>query len=81
MGIKNNVILREDDSIINDPLNVSNILNEYFVNITRSIGCEDAIYEGKSFDDILNKHLSNDSIIYIYIYNKSQHKTGLFQMY
>jgi len=36
----NNIILKEGDSIINDPLNVSNILNEYFVNITRSTGCE-----------------------------------------
>jgi hypothetical protein len=59
----NNVILREGDSIINDPMDVSNILNEYYVNFTRSIGCEDAISDGESFDDIVNKHISNDSIL------------------
>jgi len=59
----NNVILREGDSIINDPLNVSNILNEYFVNITRSKGCEYAIFEGESFDDMVNIHHSNNGIL------------------
>jgi len=56
----NNVILREGASIINDPMNVRNILREYFVNITRSIGCEDAIYEDESFDGMVNGHHSND---------------------
>ena len=50
----NNLIPRKGDGIINDPLNVSNILNEYFVNFTRSIACEQAIFEGESFDDIVN---------------------------
>jgi len=56
-------------------MNVSNILNDYFVNITRSIGGEDDISEGESFDDMVNKDYSNDSMFY-FKNNISQHNAS-----
>ena len=36
-NVMNDVILMENNAIENDPDNVSNIMNEYYVNITRYI--------------------------------------------
>ena len=58
----NDIILMENDEIINTRADVCNTMNEYYVNITKSIGCEDSISVNDSFVDIINTHSSHPSV-------------------
>ena len=48
----NDILLMENNVIENDPGNVSNIINEYYVIIPRSIGDDDFISIDDQFEDI-----------------------------
>jgi hypothetical protein len=58
----NDIILMENGDILNDPVDVSSIMNNYYVNITKTIGCEDAISSNETFVDIVNNHSSHPSV-------------------
>jgi len=42
-----------------------NFINEYHVNITKTIGYNDSISQDDTFDDITNTHINNSSMLYI----------------
>ena len=57
------IILMENNVMENDPGNVSNITNEYYVNITRSIGNDESISTHDQFDDIIQIHARDASVL------------------
>jgi len=64
-NVMNEIILMENNVIGNDPVNVSNIMNEYYVNITRSIGKDDSISIDDQFEDIIQTHTRRSSVLHI----------------
>jgi hypothetical protein len=60
---KSNVItLMENGNIVNNPNDVSNVINEYYVNITKAIGSEDLLLGTDKFEDIVKTHIANSSV-------------------
>ena len=59
------IILTENDNVINKQEDVSNLINDYYVNVTKTIGYEDSICPGNTFDDIDSSHTNNNSVLYI----------------
>ena len=54
---KSNVItLMENGNIVNNPSDVSNVMNEYYINIAKAIGGEDLLSGTDKFEDIV-KHM------------------------
>ena len=65
----NNIILREGDEIIADPMEVCSIFNEFFCNVASEIGFDDDIPQNtdrdQMFDEIIQKHCTHPSILNI----------------
>ena len=61
----NDITLMENNTIINDGLDVANIFNSYYVNVTKEIGKPDDLAETDNIDNILESHISDDCIKYI----------------
>ena len=59
------ITLKENGSIINDPVSIGNVLNQYYVNITKEIGQQDAIGECETIQTVLNKHSAHESVMRI----------------
>jgi len=59
-NVMNGIIL-----IDNDPGNVSNIMNEFYVKITRSIDNDDSISINGQFQDIITAHTRHPSALCI----------------
>ena len=55
-GGSSNITLLEGDKIINNPIDVGNILNKYYVSATENIGLPDKIMENTSLNDITKSH-------------------------
>jgi len=55
----------ENYNIVNNSTDFSNLMNEYYVNITKTIGYDDSISQGNTFDDIVSTHVNNYSVLYI----------------
>ena len=55
----------ENDNIVNNSTDVSNLMNEYNVNIIKTIGYDDSISQDDTFDDIVNTRVNNCSVLYI----------------
>ena len=45
-----NITLLDDSKIFNDPSDVCCLLNDYFVNVTKDIGIQDAIIDSDTID-------------------------------
>ena len=61
----NYIILTENDIVVNNSTDVSNLMNEYYVNITETIGYDDSIVRSDIFDDIVSTHVNDRSVLYI----------------
>ena len=61
----NDILLVENDVIITNTLDVSTAINDYYVNITQTIGYDDYISENDCFNDIISAHVNNNSVLYI----------------
>ena len=59
------IILIENNMIENDPSNVGNIMNKYYVNITRYIGNDDSISIDDQIKDIIKAHARNANVLRI----------------
>ena len=55
----------ENDNAVNNSTDVSSLMNEYYVNITKTIGYDDSISQDDTFDDIVSTHVNNCSVLYI----------------
>jgi len=55
----------ENDEIINNPSSVSNILNSFYVNITKDIGQPDVITQTESVEEIISTHSDHASVLKI----------------
>ena len=55
----------ENDNVVNNSTDIGNLTNEYNVNITKTIGYDDAISQGDTFNDIVSTHVKNRSVLYI----------------
>ena len=51
--------------IVNDSTKVGNILNEYYINVTKDIGPYDAIKDQDTYEDIVEPHKTNKSVMFI----------------
>ncbi len=61
----NEITLLENSTIVNDGIQVANIMNDYYVNITKDIGSPDMLTDTMDIHDILLSHSSHESIKYI----------------
>ena len=61
----NDIILKEGENVINNATEVCTLMNEYYVNITQCIGIDDYISESDCFNDIIDTHSNNESVLYI----------------
>ena len=64
-GNEASIVLQHEDKIANDPKAVSNILNNYFVNIAEDIGSVDANIESSELDQLIEYHSCHPSIVSI----------------
>ncbi len=58
-----NILLLEDNKIVNQPLDVANVFNEYYVNVTKEIGDVGTIFEHYVIESILQTHKKHDATI------------------
>ena len=54
--------LIENDAIINDQTGVAPVLNDYYVNVTKSIGQPDLLDVNDDIDDVFLAHESHESV-------------------
>ena len=57
-----NISLIENDAIINDQTGVATVLNDYYVNVTKSIGQPDLLDINEDIDDVFLEHESHESV-------------------
>ena len=67
-----NISLIENDAIINDQTGVAIVLNDYYVNVTKSIGKPDLLDVNEDIDDVFLAHESQESVQYIRQYMLDQ---------
>ena len=66
------ISLMENDAIINDQTGVATVLNDYYVNVTKSIGQPDLLDVNEDIKDVFLAHESHESVQYIEQYMKDQ---------
>ena len=59
-----NISLVENDGIINDQTGVATVLNDYYVNMTKSIGQPDLLDVNDIIEDVFLAHESHESVQY-----------------
>ena len=52
-AVEQNISLFHDNKVVNDPVKVCYIFNNYFIEVASHIGKEDPIQDDESIDDIL----------------------------
>ena len=67
------ISLIENDAIINDQTGVATVLNDYYVNVTKSIGEPDLLDVNEDIEDVFLVHESHESVQYIEQYMKDQY--------
>ena len=60
-----NISLIENNAIINDQTGVATVLNDYYVNVTKSIGQPDLLDVNEDIEDVFLAHESHESVQYI----------------
>ena len=70
-----NISLFHGNRVVNNPTEVCNIFNEYFIKAASNIGNEDPIRENESIDDILSCYKDDDTIKRI---TNNSHHVGVF---
>ena len=63
----------ENDAIINDQTGVATVLNDYYVNVIKSIGEPDLLDVNEDIEDVFLVHESHESVQYIEQYMKDQY--------
>ena len=58
------ISLIENDAIINDQTGVATVLNDYYVNVTKSIGQPDLLDVNEDIEDVVLAHESHESVQY-----------------
>ena len=58
-------VLLENGSIVNNQTDVCNILNDYYIDVTKTIGEPDTILESDTFIDIIQSHQMDELVRYI----------------
>ena len=66
------ISLIENDAIINDQTGVATVLNDYYVNVTKSIGEPDLLDVNEDIEDVFPAHESHESVQYFEQYMKDQ---------
>ena len=66
----NNISLIENDAIINDQTGVASVLNDYYVNVTKSIGQPDLLDVNEDIENVFLSHESHESVQYVRQYNQ-----------
>ena len=61
-GSIDSIILREHDNIITNTDTVCDVLNEFYVNVTKDIGPDDSIQYEDSIENIIEQYKDHDSI-------------------
>ena len=62
VGRNDSIILREEDTIITDLDKVCEVLNNFYVNVTKDIGPDDSIRADDTIKDIIEQYKDHDSI-------------------
>ena len=66
------ISLIENDAIINDQTGVATVLNDYYVNVTKSIGQPDLLDVNEDIEDVFLAHESHESVQYMKVYERSK---------
>ena len=72
------ISLIENDAIINDQTGVATVLNDYYVNVTKSIGQPDLLDVNEDIEDVFLAHESHESVQYIEQYMKNQNGSNKY---
>lgn len=59
------ITLIENGDVINDPVIVGNVFNQFYIDITKDIGEPDGIHMSDDINHIINKHVNHESVEYI----------------
>ena len=70
-----NISLFHGNRVVNNPTEVCNMLNEYFIKTASNTGNEDPIRENESIDDIMSCYQADDTIKRI---TNNSHHVGVF---
>ena len=73
-----NISLIENDAIINDQTGVVTALNDYYVNVTKSIGQPALLDFIEDIEDVFLAHESYESVQYIRQYMKDQNGSNTY---
>ena len=60
-----NISLIENDAIINGQTRVATLLNDYYVDVTKSISQPDLLDVNEDIEDVFLEHESHESVQYI----------------
>ena len=61
-AIEQNISLLHDNTVVNNPVKVCDIFNDYFIEAASHIGKEDPAQDGETTDDILCSTKDNTTI-------------------
>ena len=61
-AVEQNIYLLHDNKVVNDPVKVCNIFNDYFIEAASHIGKEDPIQDAEAIDDILCSYKDHTTI-------------------
>ena len=60
-----NITLMENNDVVNETAKVSNIMNEYFINMAFDIGTNNPIKDNDDVKNIVNDYANHESIVRI----------------
>ena len=76
-----NIMLMENESIVSNDAKVCDIFNEYFANVTDSIGTESILTDDERIEDIIDMYSDHESVVKIQsVLNHVGEESGFFSL-
>ena len=72
-SVNTNISLLENDVVLSDQTVVANVLNDYYVNVTKTIGQPDLLDVNEDIEDVFRVHEFHESVQHIKQYMNDQH--------
>ena len=75
-----NISLLENDVVISDQTVVANVSNDYYVNVTETIGQPDLLVVNEDIEVVFRIHEFHESVQHIKQYMKDQHGNKMLHL-
>ena len=75
-----NIFLLENDVVISDQTVVANVSNDYYVNVTETIGQPDLLVVNEDIEVVFRIHKFHESVQHIKQYMKDQHGNTMLHL-